>query len=280
MLAPEGALAWCRTTTEPAQPDPLACPASGVPVAWPHGCAALHLDPRLPTGTLDLGDLRRLTGEAIGRWADAVCDAQRGTHPGFRLQLLGDLAVPVGYFEGGPNASTVSVPSRWSSDAFHAPDAAALTVVTFASDTADILDTDVELNVRSPANPRGMTFTLGTSAHEATDLQTTLAHELGHAQGLAHSAERDAVMWAVVRFEEQRRTPTADDALGICTVYPPRDVSACDPALHGLGLHGRGVTCSAAPRGATGALGWISGPMLLWVAAAARRRRRKTHRVR
>ena len=273
VLAPTEALAWCRTTTMPAQPDPLACPSEGVPVAWSHGCAALHLDPRIPAGTLALGDLRRLTSEAMERWAAVVCDAQRGTHPGFRLQLLGDLSAPVGYFEGGPNASTVSVPSRWSSDAFHAPDAAALTVVTFASESAEILDTDVELNVRGPANPRGMAFSLGAPSPEATDLQTTLSHELGHVQGLAHSADRAAVMWAVVRFDEQRRTPSADDALGICSVYPPRDVSACDPALHGLGFHGKGVTCSATPRGPSRALGWAAGTLLLGLCLAGRRRR-------
>jgi len=269
-LGPSEALAWCRTTTMPAQPDPLVCPAAGVPVAWPYGCAALHLDPRVPAGTVPLDDLRRLTLAAIERWATATCDAQRGTHPGFRLQLLGDLEVPVGYSEAGPNASTVSIPARWSNDAFHAPDAAALTVVTFANDTADILDTDVELNVHGPSNPRGMPFSLDAPALDRTDLQTTLAHELGHVQGLAHSAERDAVMWSVVRSEEQRRTPTADDARGLCTVYPPRDVSSCDPALHGLAFHGRGVSCSASPRPSGGALSW--GVVLLALAAMGRRR--------
>lgn len=249
MLGPSEALGWCRTTTMPEQPDPLVCPAGGSPVAWPYGCAALHLDPRVPSGTIPLETLRQLTGAAMERWASAVCDPLRGTHPGFRLQLLGDLAAPLGYFEGGVNASTVSIPSRWVRDAFHAPDAAALTVVTFASDNADILDTDVELNVRGPDNPRGVSFTLDLAGPNRTDLQTTLSHELGHVQGLAHSAEESAVMWSLVRQNDQRRTPTEDDARGLCAVYPPTGVSTCDPGLRGLSFHGKGVGCRAAPAG-------------------------------
>lgn len=249
LLGPSAALGWCRTTTMPAQPDPLVCPAGGTPVAWPHGCAALHLDPRVPSGTIPIEALRQLTGAAMERWSSAVCDPLRGTHPGFRLQLLSDLAVPLGYFEGGVNASTVAIPSRWVRDAFHAPDAAALTVVTFASDNADILDTDVELNVRGPDNPRGVSFSLDLASPGHTDLQTTLSHELGHVQGLAHSAEERAVMWSLVRQNDQRRTPTEDDARGLCAVYPPTGASTCDPGLRGLSFHGRGVSCRAAPAG-------------------------------
>lgn len=273
MLGPSEALGWCRTTTMPAQPDPLVCPEVGTPVAWPHGCAALHLDPRVPSGTIPLEALRQLTGAAMERWASVLCDPLRGTHPGFRLQLLGDLAVPPGYFEGGINASTVSIPSRWVRDAFHAPDAAGLTVVTFASDNADILDTDVELNLRSPDNPRGVSFTLDLAAPDRTDLQTTLSHELGHVQGLAHSAEERAVMWSLVRQNDQRRTPTEDDARGLCTVYPPTGASTCDPSLHGLSFHGKGVGCRAAPVGPAGATGAWSLAVLGLACLRSRRRR-------
>lgn len=249
-LVPVEARAWCRSTTSATQPDPLACPATGLPVAWPYGCAALHLDPRLPAGTLPLDEIRREARAAIQSWAAVTCDPASGAHPGFELQLLDDLEVPVGYFEDGPNANTVSIPARWSDDVFHADDAVALTVVTFTHDTADLLDADVELNAWSPTNPRGARFSVTPGATDRTDLQTALVHEFGHVQGLAHSADRGAVMWSQVRPGELRRTPSDDDAQGLCTVYPPRDVSRCDPALHGLSFHGRGVACVAAPRGA------------------------------
>ena len=274
-LGAADALAWCRTTTLSPQTDPLVCPAAGLAVAWPYGCASVHLDPRLPAvGAVALDDLRRVTAASLDAWASAVCDAASDLHPGFRLRLLGDLAVPVGYAEGGANANTVVLRDRWEGDAFHAPDAAALTVVTFNHDTGAILDADLELNVRGPDNPRGMIFTLGDGA--GVDLQSTLTHELGHAQGLAHSADGDAVMWALLGRGEQRRAPTADDALGLCVAYPPRDVSRCDPSLNGLRLHGRGAACGVGPRpGSRPAVAWAVVGLAALALAGARRSTRR-----
>jgi hypothetical protein len=273
-LGPAEALGWCRTTTSPAQPDPLVCPRQGTPVAWPYACAALHLDPRMPPDTFPLEDLRRVVSASIDHWATVPCDVARQSHPGFRLHLLGDLDAPLGYFEGGPNANTVAVSRRWPDDPFHLPDAAALTVVTFSSDTAAVLDTDVELNARSPSNPRGMPFSLRESEPASIDLETTVTHELGHVQGLAHSAERTAVMWAVVRSGEQRWTPSADDAQGICAVYPPGDVSACDTTLRGLTFHGQGVSCGARPRPVGARASWASVGLALLAVLRSRRKER------
>lgn len=264
------ALGWCRTTTSGEQPDPLVCPSEGAPVAWPYGCAALHLDPRLPAGSLSLDALRRATAAAVESWASVSCDAAGRTRPGFRLHLLGDLEVPLGYFEGAPNANTVVVSARWRPDEFHDPDAAALTIVTFGGASATVIDTDVELNALSASNPRGMPFAGG----EGLDLESVVVHELGHVQGLAHTARRDAVMWSVVSRGQQRRTPTADDAQGLCAVYPPRDVSACDTTLLGLTLRGQGVGCAVRP-GTTSRAPWALG---LAVLAALRARRRAARR--
>lgn len=272
-LQPAEASGWCRTTTSGAQPDPLVCPRQGVPIAWPYGCAALHLDPRVPAGTVPLDELRRVTAASVESWASTSCDAARRARPGFRLDLLGDLAVPSGYVEGGPNANTVMVSPRWSADAFHAPDAAALTVVTFSSETGEILDTDVELNVRGPGNPRGMPFSPSAAEPTALDLESAVVHELGHAQGLAHSADSAAVMWSVVRRGELHRAPSADDARGLCAAYPPRDVSACDTTLHGVTFYGQGAGCGVGPRAAGARAPWTSAAVALLALLRSRRRR-------
>ncbi len=51
------------------------------------------------------------------------------------------------------------------------------------------------------------------------DLDTTVLHELGHALGLDHSANPDAVMFARATGGESRRRLTADDIAGLRSLY-------------------------------------------------------------
>jgi len=273
-FAPD-AYAWCHTTTVPAQPDPLVCPARGVPLAWPFGCAALRIDPTTPVPRLGPGVLRQVTLDAMATWSSAACthtagrDASGG--PSFRLVLLDDRVVPVGYLPDGPNTNTLAAQARWSDDPFHPPDAAAVTVTTFHPLTGAILDADTELNVEG--------FRFAVDDRTASDLPTILSHEFGHTQGLAHSAERRAVMWYSAGIGEQRRQLSADDAEGICTIYPPDRFAPCVPELQRGGLEGGGVACAVSPQPgrtaprATELLPWVLG--LAWVlrrrAATARR---------
>ncbi len=270
---PAPAHGYCRTTTSPAQPDPTMCPARGVPIAWPFACVGIHIDPTvLPPGMTALA-VRTVTNSAANAWGDAVCDPARGTHPGFRLHLREDLTEPVGYFDGASNVNSIVFRVRWADDPFHPPDAAAVTIVTFGARSASILDTDTELNLRGPVNPRGMVFTVADGDPSGADLQTILTHELGHTQGLAHSAERRAVMWFSAGRGEQRRVPTADDAQGICAVYPPRDTSACDSAARWRSLQGGGLDCASRP-GASGVGGACALVVMALAAALTARRRR------
>jgi Matrixin len=54
----------------------------------------------------------------------------------------------------------------------------------------------------------------------ALDLQATLAHELGHVLGLAHSEEATAVMFESTGSVRQRR-PMIDDRVGLAAIYDP-----------------------------------------------------------
>lgn len=239
--------AWCRTTTVPAQPDPLVCPREGTPLAWPFACVGLRLDPTTPLPGVSPAVVRRVTVDAMAAWAALPCPgapaATGSGGPSMRLVLLADRADPVGYFDGEPNANTLALRTAWSDDPFHPPDAAAVTVVTFAPDTAEILDADTELNLE------GFRFVVDDDRH-GSDLQTILGHEFGHTLGLAHSPERSAVMWYSAGRGEQRRTLSSDDAAGVCAIYPPGPSAVCVPELRRVGLEGGGLplACGARPR--------------------------------
>lgn len=263
-LTPAAARAFCRTTTCGAQPDPTTCPACGSPIAWARPCIALRVDPRVLPGAMTAGGFHGYVAEAARAWSSLVCPGS-GRPPALAMSVLGDLAVPVGYFEGAPNTNTVTFRDHWGDDAFHAPDAAAITIVTFTSPSAHILDADTELNLRAPGNPRGFVFSTD-GRRDAADLPTIVTHELGHTQGLAHSPERSAVMWYSAGRGERRRRPTDDDRAGLCAMYPPRAPEACAPDPGLLTYGGGGLAC-AAP-GAPSAPRW---PLLALAALALAR---------
>ena len=245
-LTPAPSQAYCRTTTCGAQPDPTTCPTCGNVIAWDRSCIALRVDPRvLPADITAAAFHGHVVASALA-WSSSTCPSS-ALHPGFTMTVLDDFAVPVGYFEGSPNTNTVTFRDHWGDDAFHAPDAAAITIVTFTSPSARILDADTELNLRTAANPRGFVFATDGRTN-AADLPTIVTHEIGHTQGLAHSSERSAVMWYSAGRGEQRRVPTPDDRAGLCAIYPPRAVEACvpDPGLVVYG--GGGLSCGVSPR--------------------------------
>lgn len=263
--------AWCRTTTVPAQPDPLVCPAQGLPLSWPLGCVGLRLDPSVPLPGHPWAVMQRVTRDAAAAWSEADCNATADTSrdaaapPSFRLVMLDDRAAPVGYFNDGPNSNTVALQPRWSDDPFHPPDAAAVTVVTFSPVTAEILDADTELNLE------GFRFVLDDD-RRGTDLQTILSHEFGHTLGLAHSAERQSVMWYAAGRGEQRRRLTADDTAGLCAIYPATRSAPCVPELRRVALEGGGTAlgCGVASGSRRTAHVWLITAALLGL---ARRRR-------
>ena len=62
------------------------------------------------------------------------------------------------------------------------------------------------------------------------DIQTHVLHEIGHALGHAHSADPNAVMYAIIPAGKQRRTLGQDDINGIKALYPTfRDQRIFDP---------------------------------------------------
>lgn len=273
LVAPATAAAFCRTTTSARQPDPTMCPSSGVPIAWMTGCTGLRVNPTTLAPGITADQLHLAVDESVRAWKTVTCDATTRAAPSFELVLFDDTTAPVGYFDGSANENVVTFRARWGDDEFHDPNAAAITVVTFGSRTGAILDADTEFNVRA-RYPFSLEGGPGT-----TDLRTVATHEFGHTQGLAHSPDRNAVMWYTAGQGERRRTPNADDVAGICGIYPPGRAIRCDPNLRVQSLGGGGLGCDASPEPRDASLRGVVLCVAALLAEATRRRfvaRRRT----
>lgn len=271
-LGAPSAGAWCRSRAGPGQPDPTRCQTEGALLTWRERCAGYVFDPRVhPTGA-DPEGLGLVVEEAARAWRTARCDPATGAPPAFSLAPLPFQDAPIGYLPGQRNVNTVAFRDRWGDDAHHREGTTALTVVTYDPATGQLFDADVELNLRSEANPNGYVFDAPDDPASA-DLPTVLTHEFGHAQGLAHSAERSAVMWFAAGRTFAQRALTADDEAAICAVAPPSLAVPCDPAEAGRPrpVAASSPGCRAAPPG-------VGGPDGRWALALLARRRRPRRR--
>lgn len=158
----------------------------------------------------------------------------------------------------------------------------ALTLTSYTSPGAVILDADIELN----ASPRldGTRFFFTTADGPAcdpaephagcvaNDVQNTVTHEIGHALGLDHVEVAGSTMEASAPpGETSKRILDPGTRRGLCAVYPRlRPSPSCDPAARNddqVIVTGRG--CGAAPSGRARA--WM---LLGLVPLLARARRR------
>jgi hypothetical protein len=96
-----------------------------------------------------------------------------------------------------------------------AGDALAITYMTTAATTGQILDADIIFNPN-------IDFTLSSTVPaNRYDLESVLTHEIGHLLGLDHSAMLNATMFP--RIGQGVSTPrviSADDMAGVRTIYP------------------------------------------------------------
>lgn len=107
---------------------------------------------------------------------------------------------------------------------------AGITHTSFVDETGEIYDADVSLNE--------LWFLVQDEADIMDYLHVVAMHEAGHALGLAHSQDENALMYRDYRVSADR-TLTEDDIEGICALYPPMALecgrhelpaSAVDPA--------------------------------------------------
>lgn len=276
------ASAFCRTTTDgsfvwtPAKP----CADKGVPLSWASSCVGWSVQ-RSASVQVDLATARSLVADAFAQWSGAACNASCGGAPGkptITAQDLGPVDCgEVEYNQKGDNANVVVFrDGAWPNDGV----ALALTTVTYRLDTGEIYDADVEVQ----SNP--LQVKLGIKdpiASDEYDLRSILTHEIGHFLGMAHTQAVNATSTMFERYNAGQtfmRDIAADDACGICTIYPPTRKATCDVTPNG-GLGNtcgggdptvKGCGCSLPGEGETtsGALATLA----LGVVWATRRRRR------
>jgi hypothetical protein len=279
VLAVAGAArAYVRTTTT----------KSGVPVQWTIDCIVMQPDAR---GSQDVAPetVQATLQRSIDNWT-----SRTGSCPGLALsqhQPHGALDVA----DDGINA-VIFRDAMWP----HDPSAIGLTTVVYVDLPGQIgdgtlLDADIELN--------GVNYTFSTDPANATarpntmviDLESTMTHELGHVQGLAHTCwdhvtaappvdnsgnpipdcngplPASIVTTTMYPYYGQtgdisKRTLSADDVSGVCEVYGHiARVLACYAEIDG------GCGVAARPRRTW----WPLVAVTLFVVACAAWRRRR-----
>jgi hypothetical protein len=236
-LSVSSASAYCRTTTC----DPVTeeggcgrtddgCFAKGDPLFWPDLCVTfgVHADGS-PLRNISYDKAEAAARAAFQSWISADCGG--GSHPSIGVVPRGRVYCDQLEFNHdgsespnaqGPNANIIVFrDDGWPYNDIQRT--IALTTITFATKTGEILDADIEVNSTGIA--------LSTSDTAVTsDLQSILTHEVGHFLGLAHSLEPNASMNRNYdRGDLSFRTLSEDDRAGICSIYPggDEDVEDC-----------------------------------------------------
>ena len=101
--------------------------------------------------------------------------------------------------------------SEW---AVYGLDAMSLTNVMSSTSTGRILEADILINPSA-----GFSTETVTPANRA-DFQAVATHEIGHLLGLDHTPLASAVMFPLAAGGNLSRTLTADDTIGVSTLYP------------------------------------------------------------
>lgn len=274
---PQHAFGYCRTTTcENDQVGSRCVPElesdCGIELFWPTSCVGYSVQ-KDASSQVDLETARALVGQAFNTWSEAACEI--GT-PAISAQDLGPVSCDkIEYDQTAKNANIVIFRDEsWPYDQSGA--ALALTTVTYALDSGEIRDADIEINSAD--------VTITTSDDDVeVDLLSILTHETGHFLGLAHAPVATATMnQDYPPSSVTLRSLDPDDEAGICAVYPSDSSAACNPQPK----NGLGDTCAvpgeaddaddgctvAAPGRGSSALG-LAGLLISGGASLARRRR-------
>jgi hypothetical protein len=277
---PEDAFGYCRTTTCDNDVVGSRCVPEletdcGLELFWPTSCVGYSVQ-QDASSQVDLATARALVAQAFSTWSQASCEV--GV-PKITAEDLGPVSCNQIEYDGEAKNANIII-FRDASWPYDGGAALALTTVTYALDSGEIRDADIEVNSAE------VTLTTGDEDVDV-DLQSILTHETGHFLGLAHAPVAAATMNGDYPPNSiTLRSLDPDDEAGICALYPPTSEAACNPQpKNGLGSacaepsEGEEVDdgCTVArPTGSPSLLGraFPIGGLLISAAAWLARRRR------
>jgi MYXO-CTERM domain-containing protein len=301
-----GVLIAASLSARTAQAYVRSASGAGYPLYWSSSCETVTIYLNGFSAMTPDEVAKSIAGAAAAWGPDSVtCPVDvGGGHPFFEIlpQMATGGSVP-GVGNDGKN-SIIFQTANWP----ETPEALAFTSVS-KEPNGHIVDVDIEINAATadilwanldPGAPPPQ------NAQLRFDLQTVMTHEFGHFLGLAHTCsggdsgdssdpaassdggaqsiptctpypdpsiatEADAVMWYRIDDESiAKRVLTADDARGVCAIYP----SASDPHSCTQNLPDDGCGCATAAGASTNRLAAV----VLVALALATRRRRRTQR--
>lgn len=183
--------------------------ASGETIQWSERSVSYVIDPTVRG--IEAGVVKSAVNAGFTVWT-AV--------PTSFLSLVYE-GVVLGESEGFSQSEANTNVVRFEDGTFMYDDAVlAVTLLTYESESGILLDADIVVN------SAGYDFTVdpqaGSNQH---DIQNTIAHEVGHFVGLAHTADDEAsTMYPVAPpAETAKRTLSENDKDGISFLYPVLD---------------------------------------------------------
>ncbi len=170
--------------------------------------------PDIPIATAEMEVVRAMTD-----WTTVACS-------GLRAEYRGKTAI-------GPTSNDRNFVIGWVESGWRYGDGT-IGVTSNIYSGRTIISADMELN--------GQDFTWITTSGRGSrvNVYSIVLHEGGHFYGLGHSASRTAVMFA--SYQGGISTITADDQMGICTLYPGEGAVPSDCSTVGCPS---GQTCVA-----------------------------------
>jgi hypothetical protein len=190
------------------------CMSEGKRLHWSSRCLryAVQVDGS-PLRGLDGDQAAELVAQAFALWKSAECPG--GGNPRFEAGFQGFVTCHEQESVCAGASGNVNVvmfhDEAWPYDS----GALGITTPTAGLETGVINDADIELNAQALADP--------------SSVFRVLAHEVGHFLGLGHSNAAEALM---SEYFESIGTSgellTADDAAGICALYPPGAELSCN----------------------------------------------------